>query len=213
VTGILSARSALAVPSSGSARLGLSPRGWHMTPDSLRLPGVLLILILAQTGCGSGDLLLPGGPTALRPLSGDGQSAVLGSRLPEPLVVEVSDAEGRHVAGATVDFTFAGEVPDGAVTPQTATTDEQGQASAEVQLGTVEGDQPVEARVAGDGDSTLRARFTLTALPRNDGGGGGGNGGGGGDGGGQDDQGDNGGHGHGHSDGHDDHGDGHGGDH
>ncbi|MFL5492778.1 MAG: Ig-like domain-containing protein [Gemmatimonadales bacterium] len=179
-----------------------------MTPDSLRLPGVLLILILIQPGCGSGDLLLPGGPTALTPVSGDGQSGVLGSRLPDPLVVEVSDEQGRRVAGATVDFVFAGDVPDGAVTPQTATTNEQGQASAEVQLGTVEGDQPVEARVAGDGDSTLRARFTLTALPRNDGGGGGGNGGGGGGnggggsagGGGQDDHGDKEGHGQGHGD-------------
>jgi hypothetical protein len=171
-----------------------------MTPDSLRLPGVLLILVLVQPGCGSGDLVLPGGPTGLTPVSGDGQSGVLGSRLPDPLVVEVTDAEGRHVVGTSIEFTFTGDVPDGAVIPPTATTDEEGRASAEVQLGTVEGDQPVEARVAGAADSTLRARFNLTALPRDDGGGGGGggNGGGGGDGGGNQDHGH--GHGHGHKD-------------
>jgi hypothetical protein len=180
-----------------------------MTPNSLRLSGVLLILVLVQLGCGSGDLLLPSGPTVLTPISGNGQSAVLGSRLPDPLVVEVTDADGRRVAGATVDFSFAVAVPDGAVTPATDTTDEQGRASAEVQLGTVQGDQPVEAQVAGRADSTLRARFTLTALPRDDGDGGGGNGdggggGGGGDGGGQDNHGDN--HGDGHDNGHGDQG-------
>jgi hypothetical protein len=99
-------------------------------------------------------------------------------------VVEVTDAEGRHVAGTSVEFSFAGSVPDGAVTPPIATTDEQGQASVAVQLGTVEGGQPVEARVAGSADSTLRARFNLTALPRDDAGGGG----------------------HGHGSGHGDHG-------
>src|SRR6266496_5328512 len=186
-----------------------------MTPDSLRLSGVLLILVLVQPGCGSGDLLLPSGPTVLTPISGDRQSAVLGSRLPDPLVVEVTDAEGRHVAGARVDFTFAVAVPDGAVTPPTDTTDEQGRASAEVQLGTMQGDQPVEAQVAGRADSTLRARFSLTALPRSGGSGGGGNGGGGGgsaggggggggDAGGQGDHSDN--HGQGHDNGHGEHG-------
>jgi hypothetical protein len=59
---------------------------------------------------------------------------VLGSHLPDPLVVEVTDAEGRYVAGTSIEFTFAGAVPDGAVTPPTATTDEQGRASADVQL-------------------------------------------------------------------------------
>jgi hypothetical protein len=171
-----------------------------MTSDSLRLPGVLLILVLAQPGCGSGDLLLPGHPTGLNPVSGDGQSGLVGSRLPDPLVVEVTDAEGRHVVGTAVEFTFASSIPGGAVTPETATTDEEGRASAEVRLGTVEGEQPVEARVAGAADSALRARFTLTALPQDDGGGGngGGGGGGGGDGGGQNDHGDD--HGNGHDD-------------
>jgi hypothetical protein len=169
-----------------------------MIPNSLRLPAI--VLILALPGCGSGDLVLPGGPpTGLTPVSGDGQSGLLGSRLPDPLVVKVTDAEGRLVAGTSVEFSFAAEIPGGVVTPQTATTDEQGQASAEVQLGTVEGDQPVEARVAGGVDSTLRARFSLTALPRNDGGGGGGGGGEGGNGGGGGN--DNGGdHGHDHDD-------------
>jgi hypothetical protein len=167
-----------------------------MIPNSLRLSGILLILTLP--GCGSGDLVLPGGPpTGLTAVSGDRQSGLMGSRLPDPLVVEVTDAEGRLVTGTSVDFSFAGEFPGGAVTPDTATTDEQGRASAEVQLGTVEGDQPVEARIAGGADSTLRARFSLTALPRNNGGGGGGGGGG------QNDNGGEHGGGHGHDEGHD----------
>jgi hypothetical protein len=174
-----------------------------MIPYSLRLPGISLILVLALPACGSGDLVLPGGPPSeLSAVSGDGQNAPPGSRLPEPLVVEVNDAEGRHVVGTAVQFTFAGDVADGAVTPGTAVTDDQGRASTEVQLGTVEGDQPVEALVAAGADSALRTRFNLTAVPRDDGG----NGGSGGNGG-------NGGGGGGHGKGHDGHGKGHGGDH
>ena len=168
-----------------------------MIPNSLRLPGISLILVLALPACGSSDLILPGGPPSqLSAVSGDGQNGPPGSRLPEPLVVEVTDAEGRHVPGTSVEFTFEGDVAGGAVTPGTALTDEGGRASAEVQLGTVEGDQPVVARVAAAADSALQARFNLTAVPQDNGGGGGGGGGG---------------HGHGHD--HDGDGKGHGGDH
>jgi hypothetical protein len=182
-----------------------------MIPNSLRLPNISLILvvvlILALPACGSGDLVLPGGPPSeLSAVSGDGQNGPPGTRLPDPLVVEVTDAEGRHVPGTSVQFTFAGDVAGGAVTPGTAITDDQGRASAEVQLGTVEGDQPVEALVTAGADSALRTRFNLTAVPVDDGGGGGGAGGGGsggngGGGGGGGDGGDGGDGGHGH-DGH-----------
>jgi hypothetical protein len=165
-----------------------------MIPNSLRLPGIPLILVLALPACRSGDLMLPGGPPSeLSAVSGDGQNGPPGSRLPDPLVVEVTDAEGRHVVGTSVEFTFEGDVADGAVTPGTAITDEAGRASAEVQLGTVEGDQPVVARVAGAADSALQARFNLTAVPQDNGGGGSGGGG--------------------HDHGHGGHGKGHGGDH
>jgi hypothetical protein len=173
-----------------------------MIPNSLRLPGISLILVLALPACRSGDLMLPGGPPSeLSAVSGDGQNGPPGSRLPDPLVVEVTDAEGRHVVGTSVEFTFEGDVADGALTPGTAITDDEGRASAEVQLGTVEGDQPVVARVAAAADSTLQARFNLTAVPQDNGGGGSGGGGGGDSGGG------------GHDHGHGGHGKGHGGDH
>jgi hypothetical protein len=165
-----------------------------MIPNSLRLPGISLTLVLALPACRSGDLMLPGGPPSeLSAVSGDGQNGPPGSRLPDPLVVEVTDAEGRHVVGTSVEFTFEGDVADGAVTPGTAITDETGRASAEVQLGTVEGDQPVVARVAGAADSALQARFNLTAVPQDNGGGASGGGG--------------------HDHGHGGHGKGHGGDH
>jgi hypothetical protein len=169
-----------------------------MIPYSLRPPGIFLILALALPACGSGDLVLPGGPPSeLSAVSGDGQNGPPGSRLPDPLVVEVNDAEGRPVVGTSVEFSFAGDVADGAVTPGSAVTDDQGRASTEVQLGTVEGDQPVEALVAAGADSALRTRFNLTAVPLDDGGGGGSGGSGGG----------------GHGEGDDGHGEGHGGDH
>jgi hypothetical protein len=183
-----------------------------MTSHSLHFPQIFLVLALPA--CGSGDLVLPGGPpTMVTAVSGDGQRGPPGSRLPDPLVVEVTDADGRLVTGTSVEFSFAGAIPGGAVTPGAAETDEQGRASAEVKLGTVVGNQLVEARAAGGSDSTLRVRFSLTALQtKNPGGGGnggndgnGGDGGGGGGGnadGGRDGGGDGGGHGHDHGHGH-----------
>ena len=149
-------------------------------PVARDLAGVALITLLA--GCAGGDLLLPrdGEPAQLRVVSGDQQSAPAGDPVEEPLVVEALDRVGRPVPGAAIIFEFVNE-PNGAeLQPASAETDESGQASAEVTLGTPAGDQSVEARLD-DPESDLKVQFRLTAL-RNGGGGGDAGGGGGDDG-------------------------------
>lgn len=163
----------------------------------LRLAGCLLL-----TGCGSGDLLLPRGvPTQLRAVSGDGQTALAGDPVPNPLVVETLDAAGVPVPGAVVVFQFVERVRGAQIAPPTPQTDASGRAKVQVTLGATAGDQPVEARLA-EPERDLSVRFLLTAIQPNRGGGGdddegdddpppddgasGGNGGSGGDDGGDD---------------------------
>lgn len=137
-----------------------------------------LILATALTGCGGG-LTFPddGSPAALRAVSGDGQLARVGSRLDNPLVVKLTDASARPIAGATVRF--KSDVPDAQVDPAEAATDGDGLASAQVRLGSSTGPQQVEARVASD--AQLSATFVVTAVDRKPGKGGKGDGHGDGD--------------------------------
>jgi hypothetical protein len=172
---------------------------------------VLPIAVLALA-CGGDDLMLPGSgervPTTLSIVSGSGQSATAGEALPAPLVVQLADANGLPVEGATVSFRFSTAFPDAVVDPASPATDGLGRATASARLGTVPGDQPIQAQVVTPGQDLL-VTFQLRALAKDppgggdgDGGsvgppGGGDNGGGGGNGGGGNGGGGNGGGGNG----------------
>ena len=172
----------------------------------------VLSFAMLALACGGEDLTLPGAgtqiPTTLSIVSGDTQSATVGQALPAPLVVQLTDANGLPVEGATVSFRFSNAFPDAAVDPASPATDSVGRAAASARLGTVPGDQPLQAQVVTPGQD-LVVTFQLRALAEDppgggDGGGGSGgppgggdNGGGGGNGGGGNGGGDNGGGGNG----------------
>jgi hypothetical protein len=136
--------------------------------------GTRTVLPLALAACSDGDLFIPDdrAPAQLRAVSGDGQSAVAGSPVPNPLVVEALDRAGRPVEGAVIRFQFLGQPDGAAIAPSTSETDPDGLASVEVTLGRPAGDQPVIARVD-DPERDVHVRFLLTAIPSNSGGGGG----------------------------------------
>jgi uncharacterized membrane protein YgcG len=165
----------------------------------------LLSILLACSGDG---ITVPGDGSIARlvAVAGDGQQAIAGEPVPQPLVVRAVDRSDRPVTGVEVAFRFINT--DGRVAPGTVTTGVDGQATAEVTLGGSVGAQVVEARLVDP--QGLAVEFELTALqretPEGGGGGGGGNGNGGGGNGGGDD-----GNGHGHGD--DGNGHGHGGHH
>jgi hypothetical protein len=143
---------------------------------SLRLlgPG----LGLAVLGCSGGDLNLPndGTPVELTAVSGDGQEAKVGSLLPKPLVVQVTDAARQPVAEVPLVFRFRTAVPEAEIDPASVATDSTGHASVRVRLGTVTGPQTIEATIAQDAEA--RATFGVTALDKGGHGHGGGHGGG-----------------------------------
>jgi hypothetical protein len=129
---------------------------------------------LAVLACAGGDLTLPnnGAPVELTAVSGDGQQATIGSLLPQPLVVQVTDAAGRPVAEVPLVFRFQTAVPDAEIDPASVATDSTGYASVRVRLGTVIGPQTIEATIAQDAGPDARATFGVTALEKHGRGGG-----------------------------------------
>ena len=128
--------------------------------------GAVLALWLL-TACAGGELMLPstgsGAPTAIRVVNGDGQTGQVGEMLTSPLVVEVTDASGQAVEGATVAFELTSAGEGAQITPSTAVTDTAGHAQASLLLGDKVGLQTGEARVVMQGTITPRTTFTALA--------------------------------------------------
>ena len=101
----------------------------------------------------------PGPPASVRRISGDGQTATVGEQLAAPLVVEVVDAHGNPIAGATVSWSV--EESGGSVSPSSGTTDASGRTQAVWTLGTRAGEQFATAS-ASPSAFTL---FTAAAMP------------------------------------------------
>jgi hypothetical protein len=131
-------------------------------------PFQLLSLVVTTTlaACGGGNLTLPadGSPASLRAMSGSGQQGTVGTQLPAPLVVRLTDGAARPVPGTAVNFRFQSDVPGAQFEPATVTTDDTGFASVRVRLGTTAGAQTIEAAVGASPSSGLLATFGVTAL-------------------------------------------------
>ena len=119
---------------------------------------------LIGVACSGGDLVLPGESPAIaaEAFRGDEQSAAPGEELPQPIVVRVTDAEGDPLPDLRVAFALGAGAQGGATMPDTATTDENGEASARWVLGDDLGEQLVDAEVVGAGIAMVS--FTATAV-------------------------------------------------
>ena len=101
---------------------------------------------------------IPRTATALSKVSGDNQSAPIGTALSEPLVVEVRDGQQRAIQGVSVQFELS---ESGPALESTPTTDANGQASATLMFGDTTGEFAVEVSVAGINEPVV---FTATAI-------------------------------------------------
>ncbi|HET6576960.1 MAG TPA: Ig-like domain repeat protein, partial [Gemmatimonadales bacterium] len=106
---------------------------------------------------------LPGAPTTLERISGDGQSAVVGTSVPDPLVVRARDAAGNPVAGLGV--TWVVTTGGGSVLPQNGTTGPEGLASTRWTLGQSPGGNTVTAVISGVGTVGFTATGNAGAPP------------------------------------------------
>jgi Bacterial Ig-like domain (group 3)/Bacterial Ig-like domain (group 1) len=100
-----------------------------------------------------------GAAAVLEMVSGDGQSAVVGTSLPAPLVVRAHDADGNAVSGLAVAWVV--RLGGGSLAPETSVTDADGRASTLWTLGPTEGQNTAAAVVSGVGT----VNFSATANP------------------------------------------------
>ena len=93
--------------------------------------------------------------------SGGKQFAQTGSPLPQPVVVQVNDAQGTAVPGALVEFTAA---PGVAFDPATALTDSSGQVTTNVSLGGMAGRYQITASTFDKSHKKVELRLEEIAL-------------------------------------------------
>jgi hypothetical protein len=124
----------------------------------MALSGVVAVMLAACGGGGGDGGDHPSGPSVIQVVSGDAQTAVVGTELPVTLTVRVTDSSAGPSVGTTVTWSTASG--SGAVTPARGTTDDNGTAGARWTLGTTAGIQRVSATVAG----LPAAQFTATAT-------------------------------------------------
>jgi hypothetical protein len=95
--------------------------------------------------------------------SGSGQTGTVGEPLANPLVVKVATESGQPVSGRRVAFIVGGE-GSGSFDPDTAETNDRGEAGSLWTLGTVPGAQSGEARLVTDLETPPHAEFQGTAV-------------------------------------------------
>lgn len=129
--------------------------------------GATAALLIAGLSCSDNNITgIAGPPAAMLIVSGDLQTAAVGTELPAPVVVKVTDAAGIPVKNQIVNFRVV--AGGGSVFAGAALTNDAGEARERWTLGTVAGaDQRLEARAVDPdtGDPLVFAVFRATAAP------------------------------------------------
>jgi len=105
------------------------------------------------------QIVSAGAAATLESVSGDGQAALVGTSVADPLVVRARDAQGNPVAGIAVAWVIGSG--GGSLSPQTSLTDDHGLASTRWTLGTAPGSNTATAVISGVGT----VGFTATGQP------------------------------------------------
>ncbi|MEO8294602.1 MAG: Ig-like domain repeat protein [Gemmatimonadota bacterium] len=144
----------------------------HFTLKTLRrfsrtLP--VAFLAAAFLSCGGDNLVLPkeGEPANLTVTHGANQIGMVGTVLAESLIVRVTDPKNRPVVDARVLFTLGANASGGDVIPDTAVTDANGSARVRWMLGSIAGQQTIQARVVGFPLAATSITATATAAAAN----------------------------------------------
>jgi adhesin/invasin len=129
----------------------------HFHSSALALASGVLV------ACGGSDLVLPseGEPASITIVQGDSLSGRVGEVLASPLIVKVLDGADRPVGNATVVV----EISGASANPDTLSTDADGEASAEITLGSQVGQASGIVRVIEpESPADVEATFIVIAL-------------------------------------------------
>jgi hypothetical protein len=120
--------------------------------------------LLLACGCGSSSEPDPGAVASLAVISGEAQEAAVGTELLDPVVVKVTDVDGRPVPNQIINFVVTSG--GGSVFGGAGQTNAQGEARERWTLGTKAGEQMLEARAVdqSSGDAIVFGRITATAV-------------------------------------------------
>ncbi len=109
-------------------------------------------------------MALAASANGLAGVTGDGQSGAAGADLPEPLVVEVTDAFGNPIEGVPITWTPEG---GGSISAASTATDGAGRTSVTRTLGPTAGTQTTLASSEGEGLAGSPVVFTHTVTAGN----------------------------------------------
>jgi plastocyanin len=99
-------------------------------------------------------------PALITKVTGDGQSAVVGQALADPLVVRVANAANEALPDVTVNWMV--NLGDGTLGSPSSVTNAQGEASTTYTVGAVAGANEIEAAVADN--TAVSTQFDVTAT-------------------------------------------------
>lgn len=138
-----------------------------MSHPTAHIVRTALALLVAGAGCRS-DLLLPDPPgggenVAMTKLQGDEQVGTVGEPLPIPLTVQVLTPRSQPAPGRKVVFESTADPAAGETDPDTAVTNDDGQATARWVLGTAPGAHVMVARLVGGEAENQVAEFRAAA--------------------------------------------------
>jgi adhesin/invasin len=160
VTWVVTAGGGTLDPTTGTTDdAGRASTSWTLGPSAGANAAQAIVSGVGQAEFTAGAVA--GTASDIRIVSGDGQSAPAGSRLPAGLVVQVVDDDDNPVAGVAVTWSVASG--GGSVSPGSAATGADGQAATAWTLGTGIGRQRVEASAPGAGSVRFEATSTAGA--------------------------------------------------
>ena len=128
--------------------------------NSRRGAACSVLALAALGGCGGGEHLVAPFPSTLSIASGNNQRGVVGTEVPSPLEVSVTNAAGDPIPGVRVNWVVTGN--EGTLSATRSITGSDGRASVNWTLGTKTGSQSVEAIVVAVASPAL---FSATASP------------------------------------------------